>query len=100
MSTHPSPHRGTRIAFEYALVVLAILIAAFVPGQAGAEPRSTAQALSVSDVAPPAAPGVAGAPPASVSPALDDHTLAAMIAAENAALAPPVYLVDLPVVTR
>jgi hypothetical protein len=100
MSVHPSPHRGARIAFECALVVLAILIATFVPGQAGSEARSAARELLVSDVPPLAEASVAGAPPASVSPALDDNTLAAMIAAENAALTPLVYFVDLPVVTR
>jgi hypothetical protein len=54
----------------------------------------------VSDAPPLAGPGAVGAPPSSVSAALDDNTLAAMIAAENAALSLPVFFVDLPVITR
>jgi hypothetical protein len=100
MSVHPSPYRGLRIVLDCTLVVLAILIAAFVSGQAGPEARSAARELLISDAPPLAEAGLAGAPPASVSPALDDNTLAAIIAAENLALAPPVYLVDLPVITR
>jgi hypothetical protein len=100
MSVHPSPCRGRRIAFECAVVALAVLIATFVAGQAGSGARSAARELLVSDAPPLAGPGAVGAPPSSVSAALDDNTLAAMIAAENAALSLPVYFVDLPVITR
>jgi hypothetical protein len=45
-------------------------------------------------------PGPASVQPAPGRAVLDNNTLAAMIAAENAALTPPIHFVDLPVISR
>lgn len=107
MSAVGSPTRRLRLLLDCYLVLLLILAISAqdqrVLGQAGRQPMTAGrQADDSSLFSSPAAVDMGQAveplPPDQVT--LDNKTLAAMIAAENAALTPPQNLLDLPVVTR
>lgn len=102
MSANRSPNHRFRIILDCTLVLLVILIAGanFLSGQARPEADSAAQQAQVSAAPPLSGAGLENALPAPASAALDNNTLAAMIAAENAALTPPILFTDLPLVIR
>jgi hypothetical protein len=102
MSANPSPYRRVRVILDCILVVLVILIAGanFLSGQARPEPNLTKPGGLVSSGPPLSRLDLESPPPAPASPALDNNTLAAVIAAENAALTPPIHFLDLPLVVH
>jgi hypothetical protein len=102
MSADHFPIRRVRTILDVVLFAALILaaVANFWPAQArlAAQPSSdeirVVKAMPLADLSP-AAPSQA-----SDLSLLDDSTLAAMIAAENAALTLPQYFVGLPVINR
>jgi hypothetical protein len=102
MSANRSPNHRFRIILDCALVLLVILIAGanYLSGQARSEAGSAAGEALVSAASPLSDADLATAQPVPALPALDNNTLAAMIAAENAALTPPILFTDLPLVIR
>lgn len=102
MSANPLPYRRLRIILDCALVVLVILIAGanYLSGQARPEAGSVAGETLIADGRRLSDAGLPSAQLAPDLPVLDNNTLAAMIAAENAALTPPIHFTDLPLVIR
>ena len=99
--------RRLRTILDCFLVILIVLlaVAAHHPARAGADHQASAVAAPAVDAKAlmdiqPATVGVASVNPSLDQPLLDNNTLAAIIAAENAALTLPQYLVDLPVLSR
>jgi hypothetical protein len=106
MNAVDSPSRRLRTLLDCLLILLLILVLSaqdqLVLGQVRQPLSAGAQAADSSLFPSPALvdQGLANEPqPAGQAPQ-DNNTLAAMIAAENAALTLPQYLVGLPVVTR
>lgn len=102
MSAKRSPNMRLRIILDCTLVILFFLTvsASYLSAQARIEARSSARGTLVSDPVPMTNKGLESLQPVPAFPELDNSTLAAMIAAENAALIPPVHFTDLPLVTR
>jgi hypothetical protein len=102
MSTNPSPYRRIRLILDCALVLLVILMAGaiFLPGQAGYVANYATRDALASAGLPFSNQGMASAQSAQALPDLDNNTLAAMIAAENAALTPPIHFIELPLLVR
>lgn len=102
MSTRPLHLRRLRTILDGALIILIILVAAtsFLPfhakpaAQASSQERLAVAPLSLSDM------GAENFQLATGAGLLDNNTLAAMIAAENATLTPPQYFVELPLISR
>jgi hypothetical protein len=93
MSAGEFPSRRLRMLLDALLVLILLLLIA---GRNPGAQNTVAQAQAVYSQ-----PAPAGALPAPDNlPALDNHTLAAMIAAENAALTLPQYLLELPLLTK
>lgn len=102
MNASPSSYRRLRIILDCTLVILVILLAGanFLSGQARADAHLTEPGTLVSSGPPLSGPGTESIPPGLASPALDNNALAAVIAAENAALTPPIHFIDLPLVVH
>ena len=91
-------YRRLRLALDCILILLVILIASGNRLGVRAEPDRQAPTASMDLVMNPVAPGSS---PAEDLPALlDNNPLAAMIAAENAALPPPLYFSSLPLINH
>jgi hypothetical protein len=87
------------------LSVILAVIAYRQPSQASVEPQTQPQTVQVVSASGLSQENTAPIPsletdPITNSVTLDNNTLAAMIAAENAALTPPQYMTGLPVITR
>lgn len=102
MSPNPLPYRRLRIILDCVLVVLVILIAGanYLSGQASPEAASAAGEALVARGLPLSEADLPSDQPEPAMSMLDNNTLAAMIAAENAALTPPIHFTDLPLVLR
>ena len=102
MRANRSSHRRLRVILDCTLVILVILLgcANFLSGQASADAHLTGLGTLVSSGPSLSSPGTESIPPGPASPALDNNALAAVIAAENAALTPPIHFIDLPLVVH
>lgn len=91
-----SVYRRVRLLLDAILILLVILIASGnrLPARAG----TSSQAALVGQSGPSGAPMTASANAQPASVLIDNATLAAVIAAENAALTPPLYFSDLPLI--
>jgi hypothetical protein len=98
MQSSAPAYRRLQLVLDCILILLLMLIASGNRLAVRAEPNQqaapAAMDLGMNPVAPDSSPVDAQPAPA----LLDDNTLAAMIAAENAALTPPLYFSDLPLI--
>ena len=99
--------RRWRIILDCVLVLLVVLlaVAGYRPARAGDDRQAFSVSAPVADSTALRDSQSATARASSVNPSpdqplLDNNTLAEIIAAENAALTLPQYLVDLPMVSR
>ena len=98
--THSNAYRRLRLALDVILILLMILIAsgnrlAVRAGSAG-HTVTAGQPAPVGE--PMMAPKAASRNAQSAATLIDNNTLAEVIAAENAALTPPLYFSDLPLI--
>lgn len=102
MSTNPLAVRRLRTILDCILISLLILVAIsnYMAVQARPEQQPPAGGVLIADPIPLSNPSSASDNSTLDHFLLDDTTLAAMIAAENAALTPLQYFVNLPVVIR
>jgi len=102
MSTNPLAFRRLRTILDCILITLLILIAIanYLPVQARPEQRPPTGGVMIADPLPLSNPSPVSDESTLDQFLLDDTTLAAMIAAENAALTPLQYFINLPVVIR
>lgn len=93
-SARSTAYRRLRLALDVFLILLVIWVAlGFRPAGLAAQNGAMLPAAEASGLDTQA--GTAAAPVV-----VDDETLAAMIAAENGALTPPIYFNELPVILR
>ncbi len=94
--------RKFRRILDAILILLVLMIVAGTPtlARAGSGQRTDFSAPAAVGHSPVAGVAVNSTNPHPVLAPLDDNTLAAVIAAENSALTPPIYFVDLPLISR
>ncbi len=102
MSEHKILSQRWRAIFDCTLIALIILMAAanHLPAQARPEPQASTKATLAADPMTLTDLNLASSQATPALPELDNNTLAAMIAAENAALTLPLHLVDIPLIIR